>query len=131
MPDEIAGRALARQHWLAGSGETRLSVYAAQILPRGRELDRAVRAGAPRRVIEVLALRLAWSTDRIVDQALELHARGTAQPATRTLTLVRAMQRELDRLEGQAQPEVRPVLQRLRSFLEGQEQRLANALAVE
>jgi hypothetical protein len=131
MPDEIAGRALARQHRLAGSGEARLGVYAAQILQRGRELDRAVRAGAPRRVIEVLALRLAWSTDRIVDQALELHARGATQPATRTLTLVRAMQRELDRLEGQAQPEARPVLQRLRSFLEGQEQRLANALAVE
>lgn len=135
LPDSPLYRIKIAREWLqlqlTRSGDERLGVYAAQILQRGRELDRAVRAGAPRRVIEVLALRLAWSTDRLVDQALELHARGNTQPATRTLTLVRAIQRELDPLEGQAQPEARPVLQRLQRFLEGQERRLANALAVE
>ncbi|MBI2939804.1 MAG: hypothetical protein HYY04_05140 [Chloroflexi bacterium] len=132
LPDSPLYQVKTAREWLelalARDGDTRVDVHARQIGERGRELERAVRAGKPRRVVDTLALRVAWSTDRIVDLALEADARGNPRPAVRTLVAVRAMQRYLDRLTSQASPEVLPPLRRLQIFLEAQERRLAGRI---
>ncbi|MBI4492365.1 MAG: hypothetical protein HY690_06185 [Chloroflexi bacterium] len=128
LPDSPLYRVKEAREWvtltLARDGETRVGVHAAQIAQRGRELERAVQTGKPRRVVDVLALRLAWSIDQIVDQALELQAQGNPRPARRALVALRAMERPLDRLTAQASPEARPALERLHTFLDEQERRL-------
>jgi hypothetical protein len=100
-------------------------VYARQLAQRSAELDRAVRASKPPRVVQALAVRVAWLSQQIADDALALRAAGKPQPAVRAQAALGAMRRYLDRLQGQASPEVRAVLRRLWTALAQQEQRLA------
>lgn len=128
MPDSPLYQVKAARDWvrlaLARDGESRVGVHADQIGQRGRELQFAVLADKPRPVVQELAVRLAFSVERIVDQALELHERGRLAPAARSLMSLREMGRQLDRLAQQAAAEARPSLQRLQAFLDEQEQRL-------
>lgn len=128
LPDSPLYQVKAAREWaevmLARNGEAQVGVHARQIAERGRELERAVQLDKPLPVIEVLALRLAASTDRIIDKVVELHARGNVEPARRTLVAINAMERYVDRLSTKASPSVKPRLERLQGFLEGQEQRL-------
>lgn len=132
LPDSPLYHVKTAREWaelaLARNGETQVGVYTRQINQRGTELERTVQTGKPRRVVEVLALRLAWTTDRIVDRALELQARGNREPASRALVMIRTMQRRVDVLTVQATPEVRPLLQRMRTFLDAQERRLSGSV---
>ena len=111
---------------LARDDESKVGVHARQLGERGRELDRAVVAKKSRLVIDVLAVRLAGSTERIVDAALVLEAQGNRQPAARALALIRSMQSRVDRATVQASPQARPSLKGLRRFLEEQERRLTS-----
>ena len=128
LPDSPLYQVKTAREWvelaLARNGETQVGVYARQIEDGGGEMDRAVRGGKPQRVVEVLAARLVQSIDRMVDQAIEMRARGNPRPAVRATVALRAMQRRLDQVIAQASPDLRPALQRLRLFLERQEQRL-------
>lgn len=128
LPDSPLYQVKTAREWveviLARDEQAAVGVHARQIAERGRELDKAVRANKPRRVVDVLTLRLAISTKRMVDQAVELRDRGDPQPAIRALAAVRGIQRETDRLISQASPGARPPLQRLQRFLREQERRL-------
>jgi hypothetical protein len=114
----------ATELWIARDDEARAGVLLRQLLARGRELGEAVRTNRPRAMVELLALRVAEATDRIVDRALALHARGIREPARRALLLVREMQRIVDRGLAQAPLDSRPALRQLRDALEAEERRL-------
>lgn len=128
LPDSPLYQVKAAREWvqltMARDGESRVGVHSEQIGERGRELERSIQAGKPRRVLATLAAKLAISTERMVDQALELQARGRPQAVARALAVIQAMERQLDRLEARVSGEARPILQRLRGFLDMQERRL-------
>lgn len=128
LPDNPLYQVKTAREWvelmLARSAENRVGVHARQIVQRGRELESAVQKDKPRVVVELLAASLAISTDRIVDQAVELHSRGKPEPVDKALTMVRTMQRQVDRLRADASPFARPALRKLRLHLEKQERRL-------
>ncbi len=109
---------------LARSPEAQVEVNANQIQERGSELEKALRARKPGQVIEALAVRLARATDQMVTQALDREAKGNPQPAVRARQAIRTMLNRIDRLLPQAGPELRPALERMRTFLLQQERRL-------
>ena len=129
LPDSPLYQVKTAREWvelaLVQSGEGRVVIYVRNVDQRGMELERAARAPKAERLAAPIARRLAESTERMVDHALEAGARGNPQPAARALAAIRTVQQRLDRLTPGASPEVRRIIQRLRSFLEGQEQRLA------
>ncbi len=128
LPDSPLYSVKAAREWVALAfafdEETRLSVHAAQVSQRERELAQAVRAGKPRPVLEALVKRTTNSVERMVTQALELQAQGNRGPLLRALVSIRRAQREVDRLAQQASPEVRTALSRVSAFLQEQEARL-------
>ncbi len=128
LPDDPLYQVKTAREWvqlaLARAPEAQVDVRANQIAERGTEMERAIRAGKPVRILDVLLVRLARTTRQMVDQALEREARGNRQPAIRALAVIRAMETRLDRLIPQASPEVRPALQRMGGFLREQERRL-------
>ncbi len=128
LPDSPLYRVKAAKEWvqlaMARDGESQVNVHADQIVERGKELLKAVQEKKSPRVVEGLALALGRSTQNMVDQALELQARGKTQQAARALTALRNMGRQVDRLAALAQPDSRPALHQLLGFLDGQEQRL-------
>ncbi len=130
LPDSPLYRVKTLREWAElmlaqNNGEAQVGVYARQIGARGRELELAVLTGKPRPVVNVLAVQLAFSTEKIVDQSLQLRARGKPEPADRASMMIRNMQRHVDRLMLHASPAVRPTLRRLRVLLDRQEQRLS------
>jgi hypothetical protein len=110
--------------------ESRVGVHANQIAQRGREMERAVTFQKSRPVVDVLALRLAASLDRIVDQAVELAEKGNPRPARRAHEAVQRLQAQLDGLATRAGPEARPALQGLRAELDRAERRLDAAARI-
>jgi hypothetical protein len=128
MPESPLYRVKEAREWaelaLARTPEAEVGVHVKQIAERGREMDRAARAGLPKRVLDVLAIRLGVSIDRAVDRALELRARGQRQPAERALGAVRGMRERVERLLPRAAADNRPTLARLATFLAEQERRL-------
>jgi hypothetical protein len=129
LPDSPLYQVKIAREWaertLARTGEARVDVHARQVVQRGRELGWAVADRKPRRVVEVLAVRLAWSTERAVDQALALRAAGRPLPALRALAALRLMEREVARLAERAEPDAQLSLLRLQVLLQVQERRLA------
>lgn len=109
---------------IARDDETRVGVLLRQLGERGRELAEAVRTDRPAPVIEVLAQRMAETTGRIVDRALDLDQRGARAPTRRALLLVRALERQVGRAAALGPPDSRPALRRLLTALQEQERRL-------
>jgi hypothetical protein len=129
LPDSPLYNVKTAREWvrlqLANGGEAKLNVYTAQIAERGRELERAVRLNKAPRVVLALSLSLSYTVDRAVDQVVKLQAQGQSQPANRAVTALRNAERQVDGLAAEAAPRVRPILQRLRTFLTNQADRLA------
>ncbi len=128
LPDSPLYGVKTAKEWvqmaMARDGEAKVDAHADQIAERGKELQKAVQEKKPPRVVGGLALALAQSTQKMVDQALDLQAKGRAPQATRVLAVLRTMGRQVDRLAAQAQPDSRPALHQLSSFLDRQEQRM-------
>ncbi len=128
LPDNPLYGIKTAQEWvqmaMARGPEAKVNVHANQIVERGKELQKAVQEKKPPRVVGILALALSQSTKKMVDQALELQARGETQQAGRALVALRNMNRAAVRLAAQAQPDTRPAILRLVGFLNRQERRL-------
>jgi hypothetical protein len=113
------------QYALARTPEAQVEVRADQLQERSKELDKALRAGKGVKVVDALAVRVTRATRQMVDKALEQRAGGNPRPALRALVAIRAMGVYVDRLSGEASsPEVRASLEKLQTFLMGQEGRL-------
>lgn len=113
---------------LTPNRQAKASVLTRQVAQRARELEQAVRLGKPPRVVDPLTLRLAASTQQLVNATLDLAAQGNPQPAQRTLTAIRTMRRQVGLLASQAPPASRAALNRLGRFLETKDQQISTAL---
>lgn len=128
LPDSPLYQVKEAREWveltIAQNEESQVGVRVTHVGKRDHELERAILAGKPRRVIDPLINRIASSVERTVDKALESSSKGNFKPVNRARVLLRTTQRHVDRLMGQASPEDQPALQQLRSFLDEQERRL-------
>ncbi len=132
LPDSPLYGVKTAREWvevtLTPSRQARAAILARQVAQRGRELEQAVRLGKAPRVVDQLTLRLAGSTQQLVDVTLDLAAQGNPQPARRTLTAIRTMRRQVDLLTPQARPASRAALNRLGRFLDTKDQQITTAL---
>ena len=128
LPDSPLYPVKVAKEWvqlaMARDGEAKVNVRANQIVQRGRELQKAVQEEKPPRVVEALTLALGRSTEGMVDLALELRTGGKTQQAARALAALRNMRLQAVHLALEAQPDSRPILRRLISYLDAQERRL-------
>lgn len=128
LPDSPLYKVRLAKEWVqlavAGSGPAVINVRASQLERRVADLDRVVRTRKARWVVAELAVREAELTTRMVNQALDLKARGNPQPAQRALQAVTLMQRNVSQLLTISSPRDRLPLQRLRQFLDTERHRL-------
>lgn len=128
LPDSPLYNVKAAREWvdllLARSAESKVNVYTNHLAARARELALAVRNDKPQPVVEALARRLGAAVDDMVDKAVELRGQGRPLPAVRALVALRALEREAERLQSRAAPEVKASLARLVTDLEEQAKRL-------
>ncbi len=128
LPDSPLYQVKTAREWvqtvMARDADSQADVVATSIQERGREVERALRAGKQERVIEQVLTQLSSSVKQMDDRALEANARGNSRPITLALATISSMRQRIDRLTPRASPSVRRLLQRIDAFLDQEESRL-------